>query len=305
VLARGLRIALAVALLLAAWCAAAFAPPSAQRWGETAAVFGAAFFALPVLLTIASFALSIVHRSPVPPAARVGVFGALRCVFVETFWFIALYWGLQAFPRLAFAADVDARGRERVPVLLVHGFVCNSAVWTWLGRALRRRGHPVFAMDLEPVYGPIDGYADAVAAEVARIASMHGGRRVAVIGHSMGGLVGRATLRRFPGAPVACLVTLGTPHHGTALAPFGYGRNAREMRVTSAWLGALRAFEEGAYPAPVTSVFTHHDNIVAPQISSELAGATNVPLGGLGHMSLLFSRRVAAIVAERLDAVQR
>jgi triacylglycerol esterase/lipase EstA (alpha/beta hydrolase family) len=100
-------------------------------------------------------------------------------------------------------------------------------------------------------------------------------------------------------------VTLGTPHHGTALAPFGYGRNAREMRVTSEWLGALRAFEEGAYTVPVTSVFTHHDNMVAPQISSELAGATNVPLGGLGHMSLLFSSRVTTVVAERLDAVQR
>ncbi len=139
----------------------------------------------------------------------------------------------------------------------------------------------------------------------ARLSGMCGGRRVAVIGHSMGGLVGRAMLRKFPDAPVACLVTLGTPHHGTALAPFGYGRNAREMRVTSEWLGALRAFEEGGYPVPVTSVFTHHDNIVAPQISSELAGATNVPLGGLGHMSLLFSRRVAAVVAERLDAAQR
>jgi pimeloyl-ACP methyl ester carboxylesterase len=183
--------------------------------------------------------------------------------------------------------------------------MCNSAVWVRLGRELRRRGHPVFALDLEPVYGPIDAYAAPVAAEVARIAALYGGERVAVIGHSMGGLVGRAVLRKFADAPVACLVTLGTPHHGTALAPFGYGRNAREMRVTSEWLGALRAFEEGGYPVPVTSVFSHHDNIVAPQISSELAGATNAPLGGLGHMSLLFSRRVAAIVAGRLDAVQR
>jgi triacylglycerol lipase len=56
---------------------------------------------------------------------------------------------------------------------------------------------------------------------------------------------------------------------------------------------------------PVTSVFSHHDNVVAPQISAELAGATNVPLGGLGHISLLFSHRVATIVAERLAAIQR
>lgn len=304
-LARGLRIGLLATIAFAAACAAALAPPEMRGWGATLAVFVVAFLAVPVMITVASFVLAAVYRSSVPPMLRAGPLGYLRCMLVEALWFAVLYWGLQAFPGLARGAQGGDRIGERTPVLLIHGFMCNAAVWVWLRRALRRRGHAVFTLDLEPVYGAIDAYAEPVAAHVARISASAGGRKVAVVGHSMGGLVGRALLRRFPGAPVSCLITLGTPHHGTALAPFGYGHNAREMRVTSAWLGGLRAFEEGAYPVPVTSVFSHHDNVVAPQVSAELAGATNVPLGGLGHMSMLFSGRVATIVAERLDAAQR
>jgi hypothetical protein len=39
---------------------------------------------------------------------------------------------------------------------------------------------------------------------------------------------------------------------------------------------------------------------VAPQDSSVLAGAKNVPLRGIGHLSLLFSKRVAALVDAEL-----
>jgi triacylglycerol esterase/lipase EstA (alpha/beta hydrolase family) len=165
---------------------------------------------------------------------------------------------------------------------------------------LRRRGHAVHTVTLEPIHGPIDGYVAVLAERVAALSA--GGRRVSIIGHSMGGLVARAYLRRHGGAGIGAVVTLGTPHHGTALAPLAFGRNAFEMRRTSAWLAALEAAEAGAWPVPVTSVYTCHDNIVAPQRSSELAGAVNVPLGGMGHMTLLFSPRVAAIVDGALRA---
>jgi pimeloyl-ACP methyl ester carboxylesterase len=221
-------------------------------------------------------------------------------VVVEIFWFTALYWFMQAFPRVVMAPENDQRAGTRMPVLLVHGFTCNAAVWAWLAPELRRRGYAVFTLNLEPVYAPLDGYADAVAAAVEGLSAATGGGKVALVGHSMGGLVTRAYLRKYAGGPVAALITLGTPHHGTALAPFGFGRNAHEMRRTSAWLGGLRAFEEGGWPAPVTSVFSYHDNIVAPQASAELAGATNVALGGIGHMTLLFSRRVADAVADAI-----
>jgi pimeloyl-ACP methyl ester carboxylesterase len=305
VLAWGLRGALLGVFVFAAACAHMLAARYGLAGWTQAGAFVAAFLAVPFTITALAFALAWAHRSPAPLGLRVGPLGYVRCLLVETFWFGALYLFVQAFPRLALPREAGQRANERPVVLLLPGFVCNAGVWAGFTRALRGRGYAAFPVTLEPIYGPIDGYAEAVAERVEALYAASGGRPVAIIGHSMGGLVGRAYLRKYGGGRVSRLITLGSPHHGTALAPYGYGRNAREMRRTSEWLGGLKAFEEGGYPAPVTSVYTYHDNIVAPQESSELSGATNVPLGGMGHMTLLFSPRVVEIVARELAADQR
>jgi hypothetical protein len=74
------------------------------------------------------------------------------------------------------------------------------------------------------------------------------------------------------------------------------------MRPMSTWLRGLAASEEHELPVPVVSIYGCHDNFVAPQDSGVLAGAENVPLAGIGHLSLLLSRRVAALVDAELRA---
>ena len=54
--------------------------------------------------------------------------------------------------------------------------------------------------------------------------------QMVLIGHSMGGLVARACMRRYGAKGVAKLIALGSPHHGTRLARFGPGRNAQLLR---------------------------------------------------------------------------
>jgi triacylglycerol esterase/lipase EstA (alpha/beta hydrolase family) len=304
-LARLLRALLAVLAVLgagAAWWAG-------QRLGWSAAGQAAMFVAVlagpTMAIALLASLLAFVYRTPPPPGFRRGPIAAAGGLLVEVFWFAVVYLVLQPFPRLWLPAESGQRTGERAPVLLIPGFMCNAGLWAGFARALRRRGHAVFTHTPEPVFGPIDAYAGALAERVAALSAAAGGRRVALVGHSMGGLIARAYLRRYGGDRIACLVTLGSPHHGSALAPFGYGENAREMRRTAAWLGGLAAFDEGRLPVPTTSLFSYHDNFVAPQISSELAGATNVPLAGMGHMTLVFSPRVVARVDEALAAAQR
>jgi triacylglycerol lipase len=114
----------------------------------------------------------------------------------------------------------------------------------------------------------------------------------------MGGLVARAYLRRFGGGQVAKLVTLGTPHAGSQLARFGRGQNARQMEPGSAWLQALAS----AAPAVETVlIYSPHDSNVVPQSNLELAGATSVTVDGVGHLSMLFSKRVASVLLSALE----
>ncbi len=50
----------------------------------------------------------------------------------------------------------------------------------------------------------------------------------------------------------------------------------------------------------MTSLFTHHDNIVAPQTSSYLPGARNIEFGGVGHVAMGRNPRVLARLMQEL-----
>ena len=83
-------------------------------------------------------------------------------------------------------------------------------------------------------------------------------------------------------------------------AAFGLGANAAQMRRASGWLQALGDSESAATRALITSIYTHHDNIIAPQASSELEGARNLAFGGVGHVALGRNPRVLDAVMEEV-----
>jgi hypothetical protein len=298
VLARVLRVilvALALAALALAWWIG-------TRWalgpGGIALLAAAFFFAVPAAMILATFAIAWRHRTVPPPALRIGPLAAVRCVVHEIFSYTTVYVLCQPVPRLVLPPEPAAAGDDHPAVILVHGYMCNAGVWAWLARQLIARGHRVHTVTLEPLFAQIEDYATPLARRIDELAGAGG--RVALVGHSMGGLVCRAYARRFGCARLARIVTLGAPHHGSALAPIGHGADARDMRPMAEWLRGLEAAEQVGPRAPITSIYGCHDNFVAPQDSSVLAGARNVPLAGIGHLSLLLSRRVAALVDAEL-----
>jgi len=298
VLARVLRVvlvALALGCLAVAWWRGA-------RWGlgwdAIIPIAAVLFFAVPAAMILLTFTIAWWHRTVPPRALRIGPLAAIRCVLHEIFSYTAVYVFLQPFPRCVLPAEPAGTAAGRPVVVLVHGYMCNAGVWAWLRRYLTARGHAVHAVTLEPLFAQIEDYVAPLAGRVGEIAGESG--RVVLVGHSMGGLVCRAYARRFGGERLVRIITLGTPHHGSALAAIGHGADAQDMRPMAAWLRDLAASERGGPAVPITSIYSCHDNFVAPQDSSVLAGAKNVPLTGIGHLSLLFSERVAALVDTEL-----
>jgi triacylglycerol esterase/lipase EstA (alpha/beta hydrolase family) len=204
-------------------------------------------------------------------------------------------------------------GSASPPVLLLHGYGCNSGYWAHLVPLLDAARISHATVDLEPVTGDIDGYVALVEQAVQDLCARTGAAKVAIVAHSMGGLVARAWMRRHGTARVARVITLGTPHHGTSLASFGVGTNAAQMRRArvegqspeSAWLRELAAGESEATRALITSIYTHHDNIISPQTSSVLPGARNIEFGGIGHVALGGNPLILAQVMRELGALGR
>ncbi len=242
-------------------------------------------FAISLVFTIAWFALAWAFGTPLPPGAKLGL--GRR---------VALFWNewqtiRRSGPRMIFyrwLTPDPPPAPALFPVLLLHGVLCNAGVWLGLSRHLAA----------QPPLASIELFADQLAAKIDAILRATGAARVAIVGHSMGGLVARAYLRRYGASRVRLLVTVGTPHHGSVHAWLFPGACLAQLRPGNPWLAALNA---AALPGcRIVSLWSRHDSMVAPQASSALPGAEEIVITGVGHNALLADPGVFAAVAREL-----
>lgn len=290
-----LAVLIAMALMHFTRLAPAIAWPLALSW----------LLALPMLSMLRSFRRA--HRNQGSQASASPLSHWLRAAGVE----IALTWRLFLW-RQAVASPSAPEGlgepplahpdAVRTPVLLVHGFVCNHRIWDEMAAHLRAQGHSVRRIDLEPLFCSIDRYAPRIEAAVAAVLAEQGHDRLAVVGHSMGGLAIRAWLRAYPHrlADVVVAVTLGTPHRGTLIDPSPRLANTREMAYGSEWLAALAQSEPVALRERFSVSIARQDQIVFPQTEQSLPGMPVRVWDAMGHLELCSHPAVLAAVAEQI-----
>jgi triacylglycerol lipase len=200
---------------------------------------------------------------------------------------------------------LPATGPEaKIPVVLVHGYLCNHRIWDDVTRMLRAQGHTVYAVNLEPVFGSIDQYAPVLENAVQALLQHTGQSQVALVGHSMGGLAIRAWMRAHGTERVARVITLGTPHAGTRLAKGSPAKNAKQMQWASAWLQELGANETDALRQRFRIALTPQDNIVCPQRAQVLPGITPVVFEGIGHLQMCIDPTVLQWLKQELASIQ-
>jgi len=255
-----------------------------------------------LLLCASYFAISWIWRARRPREVRLRVRGTLRLWWHE-------YRTLAASPPRLMLYGLLVRDPApapvQTPVLLVHGVLCNAGVWVRLARYLRNRGVTgLYSLSYGPPLASIDTFAAQLARKIDAIVAATGAPRVMIVAHSMGGLVARAHLRRCGAARIARVVTIGSPHHGSMLAWFFPGCSLAQMRPGNAWLAQLNAGRLD--PAlRFVSLWSWHDSMVAPQTSSELPGAVDIALAGIGHNALLGDAGVFALVRKEIEAERR
>lgn len=238
------------------------------------------------------------------PAHRPTASQLLRAWLTEC-WYAAVVFGWRqpfAWRRVPDHLPADAAGARGI--VFVHGFVCNRGFWApWMRRA-RARGIPCVAVNLEPVFGPIDAYAPAIEAAVQRVTTATG-REPVLVCHSMGGLAARAWLRQPDAARrVAHVVTIGSPHGGTWLAHLSPMRDARQMRLDSEWIRALAQDTASLPPDLFTCWWANCDNVVFPAGVAMLPGADNRMVPGAAHVDLAFHPEVMDQTLDQVVAMR-
>ncbi len=195
----------------------------------------------------------------------------------------------------------------RPPVLLLHGFTDNRSVFVVLRRALGAGGlRHVEAYNYSPFTLDLRVTARHLARRVEELCERTGQERVDLVGHSLGGLVGRYYVQRLGGdARVRNLVTLGTPHSGTRVAPFMDAHPlVRQMRPDSEVLAELAAPAPGCTTRCV-AFWSEFDALMAPvgtaRIEHPDLRVENVQVTGIGHLALPAHPAVIAAGRRALD----
>lgn len=194
-----------------------------------------------------------------------------------------------------------------IPVLLLHGLVDNRSVFAVLQRQLRRKGfRRVEAMNYPILTSDVRSAAARLGDRVEQLCEETGADRVHLVGHSLGGIIGRWYVQRMGGdARVDTLVTLGSPHVGTTAAKVLPLSIVRQLRPGSDVLRAL------AEPAPgcrtrVLSLWSDQDEMMVPRECARLdhgdLHCRNVRLSGVGHVAMPIHPRVVTEITLALAA---
>ncbi len=295
--ARGLRWILAVEAAGVFLCAVLLVRFAAMSAAGAFALSAALLLGVYFLFTLATFAVCWPRKASDNAGQKIGAFAACRMIFKEWLAFFALFAVMQPFADSLFSFKRARQRSDKPPVLLVHGYQCNSALWWWIVGRLRAADFSAEAIDLEPAFAGINSYAEQLHRRIEACIEATGSETVQLVTHSMGGLVARAYIQRHGGRRVGKLITLACGHHGTRIARLGPGKNAREMEPGSAWLAAL----EEPVPVPAVTVWAAQDNFIAPQTSSRLDGAREIMLTGIGHLTFVFSPRILDILVKELS----
>ncbi|MCH5673685.1 esterase/lipase family protein [Streptomyces gilvus] len=194
------------------------------------------------------------------------------------------------------------------PVVLLHGFIDNRSVFLLLRRSLLQHGRQqIESLNYSPLTCDIRTAAELLGRHIEEICERTGSSQVDVVGHSLGGLIARYYVQRLGGdLRVRTLVTLGTPHSGTRVAPLANAHPiVRQMRPGSELL------EELARPAPgcrthFVSFWSDLDHLMDPLetacIDHPDLHVENVRVSGIGHLALPVHPAVATGIRQALDA---
>ena len=233
----------------------------------------------------------------------------LRSVFFEygaclRIYMLQLPWAFSP-PKVQLPPVSPSPSRSPIPVVLVHGYICNHRVWDAMAQRLLSAGHPVVCVDLEPLFASIDDYAPLIEKAVQDIGEQTSVKQVVLIGHSMGGLAIRAWMRVQGTSKVARVVTLGTPHVGTQIAHIVSTTNGKQMLWHSDWLQELGRSESESARSLMRIALTPQDNIVFPQREQVIKGVPVTVFNGLGHLELCRHGQVIDWVLQQLSQTQR
>jgi pimeloyl-ACP methyl ester carboxylesterase len=212
-----------------------------------------------------------------------------------------MWFELSAF--LAASPLLRSVGRgDRHPVLVLPGFSGDDHSTVPLRLVLRAQGYWTHGWGLGPNLGPTDRVLDGIEHRLDHLWNRHG-RKVSLVGWSLGGVYARELARDHPHA-VRQVITLGSPFRmregdqsSVSHLADGLSSQWRADALRAAWAEQ----DKPPLPVPSTAIYSRTDGVVRWHIciDEESDQHENVEVFG-SHSGLGFNPAAVYVVSDRL-----
>ncbi|HEX6909750.1 MAG TPA: triacylglycerol lipase [Longimicrobium sp.] len=177
----------------------------------------------------------------------------------------------------------------RHPVLFVHGWNSSASTWNTMVARFKADGWTdaqLMAFSYNTSQSNATTAAE-IATRVDQLLAANGATKVDIVTHSMGGLSSRYYAKNLGGdVKIDAWVSLGGPNHGTTTASACFSTACAEMRIGSTFLAALNAGDETPGVPRYATWWSGCDEVINPDDSVLLSGATNTQTVCLSHGAL-------------------
>ncbi|HSC20762.1 MAG TPA: lipase [Solirubrobacterales bacterium] len=201
------------------------------------------------------------------------------------------------------AGIAPASSLAQDPILFIHGWTESASLWnTMIGR-FEKDGYAKSALSAYS-YNTATSNKTLAETEVKShvetlLKNNPGATKVDIIAHSMGSLNSRWYIKFDGGeSKVDDWVSLGGPNHGTETANTCSQTSCIEMRVGSTFLSELNAGDETPGVVNYGTWWSPCDEIINPDESVILSGATNHKTACMTHAALTTDETVYKEVRE-------
>lgn len=192
------------------------------------------------------------------------------------------------------------------PIMVIPGFMTSDSYTLSLRRSLTLLGYDVYAWNQGTNQGLRDSTCENLEQRVTEIARSTG-RKVSLVGHSLGGIYVRAIAHR-QAQYVRQIITLGSPFNASfksqgADTTGGVLARAYERMNAGAENDVLPHSDMMCFPPPLpsTSVYSRGDGIIGWQHCLDIAGeiTENIRVPG-SHTAMAHNPLVLYVIAHRL-----
>ncbi|MEM6913512.1 MAG: alpha/beta fold hydrolase [Pseudomonadota bacterium] len=151
------------------------------------------------------------------------------------------------------------------PVIVCPGFLTSDRATSFLRRFISSKGYETFGWELGRNFGPgSTGGNFELLADKVHTAYQRSGRKVSLVGWSLGGVMARELAKQFPDQ-IRQVITLGSPLSGKVEAStisWLYNQVAGQVAMPTYMQDIMERLSEPPADVPSTSIFTKTDGIV-------------------------------------------